>query len=245
MLVTCSSISPGETGLSCTLPPQNVVWTYRPLPFCVDVLSPPVLLPSAVPSLFCQTNKKNSATPSTKHHLPPPPPTQLGAQGLGRFTLPPPQESHVLIRDTKASAISWQGASKSMGDNISFAQNHEDSCFLDWKADLSEKQNIYTTYTHSHQTQCQPLFLPSFLLRLDEHFKADPSEQCQSLASIPTSRVLVPAQTHMTPLNRSGTGVAEKLSSDLQRGSFSARSVPRHPLYCHSTNSWLKGGGSI
>lgn len=53
------STSPEEPGLSCISPPQRVGWTYRPLPFCVDAPSPPVLLPSAVPSLFCQTNKNN------------------------------------------------------------------------------------------------------------------------------------------------------------------------------------------
>lgn len=83
----------------------------------------------------------------------------------------------MLIRDTKVSVISWLGT-KSIGDNINFAQNHGDNCFLDWKADLSEKQNTYATCIHSPQTRCQSLFLPSFLLRLDEHFKADLSEQC-------------------------------------------------------------------
>lgn len=68
-----------ETRSSCTLPPQRVVWTYRPLPFCADAPSPPVLLPSAAPSLFCRTKKNNSATPSDKHYLTSPPPTQLRA----------------------------------------------------------------------------------------------------------------------------------------------------------------------
>lgn len=96
------SASPEEPGLSCTLPAPRAVWTYRPLPFCADAPSPPALLPSAVPSLFCRTNKTSSATPANQHHPSSPPPTQLRARRLGRCTLPPAQESHILSGTQKS-----------------------------------------------------------------------------------------------------------------------------------------------
>lgn len=152
------SASPGEPGLSCTLPPQRHVWTYRPLPFCVAAPSPPVLSPSAAPSLFCPTNKTSSASPSDKRYLSSPPPTQLTGQ-------------------VHPAACS--------GKPRAYQRHKSPSDVLLWNLEVRGRQH----------------------------------EGCSFQASIPTSPVLIPARTHTTALNRSGTGVAGKLS-DIQRDSL-------------------------
>lgn len=69
---------------------------------------------------------------------------------------------------------------------------------------------------------------PSDVLLWNLKARGRQHEGCSFQASIPTSPVLIPAQTHTTALNRSRTGVAGKLS-DTQRDYFQPGQCP-HPV---------------